>query len=309
MNHIHQITLPTPFLVGDVHVYLIQDDAAILVDCGPKTDQARTLLENELKKFGLTFSDIDQIWLTHSHPDHIGLAGEIASASGASIIGHKSEKELFAGRYNGTDYSSFFSFYDIPEPIAKASYQQYQWFESFFDPVTPDRLVDEYSYLSSGSEQWSIIELPGHSPGQVGFLRHSDNTMIAGDALLETITSNALINFDENGKRYDSLQLMRKSLKRCAEVAERVLPGHGNIIEIPQSITGHHLAALDKRYAHILKSLESESSTLFEMVLRLFPFAKDPKFAFLPISEVIGYLDWGISLGKIEFSEGRFFHA
>ena len=34
------LTVPTPFYVGDVNVYLIKEDPLTLIDAGPKTPEA-----------------------------------------------------------------------------------------------------------------------------------------------------------------------------------------------------------------------------------------------------------------------------
>src|SRR5690625_4553412 len=74
---IHQLTLPTPFAVGDVHVYLITSDILSLVDAGVKTKEAWEVLHHQLKQVGHRPEDIEQLILTHHHPDHIGLIEQL----------------------------------------------------------------------------------------------------------------------------------------------------------------------------------------------------------------------------------------
>lgn len=84
---ISQITIPTPFAVGDVHVYLIKGDTLSLVDAGVKTKRAWEAVQTQLKELGYFPSDIEQIILTHHHPDHIGLIDflELKVLSGMKI--------------------------------------------------------------------------------------------------------------------------------------------------------------------------------------------------------------------------------
>lgn len=67
-NGIAQLTIPTPFVVGDVHVYVIKGEKLTLVDTGPKTKEAWLSLEGQLKELGIVPEDIKQIVLTHHHP-------------------------------------------------------------------------------------------------------------------------------------------------------------------------------------------------------------------------------------------------
>ena len=68
------ISLPTPFYIGPVNVYLIAEDPITLIDTGPKTKEANEALHEGLRKAGFRVSDIRRIVLTHAHEDHCGLA-------------------------------------------------------------------------------------------------------------------------------------------------------------------------------------------------------------------------------------------
>ncbi len=71
------LSIPTPFYIGDVNVYLIKEEPLTLIDVGPKTAEAETVLREKLKRHGVSFSDIKRILLTHAHEDHCGLAKRI----------------------------------------------------------------------------------------------------------------------------------------------------------------------------------------------------------------------------------------
>ena len=67
------LSIPTPFYVGDVNVYLIKEDPLTLIDVGPKTKEAADALREKLRRNGVEFSDVRRIVLTHAHEDHCGL--------------------------------------------------------------------------------------------------------------------------------------------------------------------------------------------------------------------------------------------
>ena len=71
---ITSLSVPTPFYVGDVNVYLIREDPVTLIDVGPKTREAAEVLRRKLAAEGVLFSDVRRIVLTHAHEDHCGLA-------------------------------------------------------------------------------------------------------------------------------------------------------------------------------------------------------------------------------------------
>ncbi|HTH37499.1 MAG TPA: MBL fold metallo-hydrolase, partial [Pyrinomonadaceae bacterium] len=93
------ISVPTPFYVGDVNVYLIREDPVTLIDVGPKTPEAAEALRGGLAAHGVKFSDIHRIVLTHAHEDHCGLAKQVRDeARNAEILMHPWEGGHLTGR-------------------------------------------------------------------------------------------------------------------------------------------------------------------------------------------------------------------
>ena len=83
------ISLPTPFYIGPVNVYLIAEDPVTLIDTGPKTKEAIEALRAGLRKAGFRVSDIRRIVLTHAHEDHCGLARSLRDeAKNAEVFVH-----------------------------------------------------------------------------------------------------------------------------------------------------------------------------------------------------------------------------
>jgi len=93
------LSIPTPFYVGDVNVYLIKEDPITLIDVGPKTDKANEALRRGLKNHGIRFSDVRRIVLTHAHEDHCGLARRVRDESkNAEVYIHSWETGHLFGR-------------------------------------------------------------------------------------------------------------------------------------------------------------------------------------------------------------------
>src|SRR3954468_3568196 len=81
----HTLAIPTPFRVGRVNCYLIDDDPLTLVDVGPNSAQSLVALEEALKRPGPPPEDLERIVITHQHADHLGLVGIIADRAGAEV--------------------------------------------------------------------------------------------------------------------------------------------------------------------------------------------------------------------------------
>ncbi len=82
---IHRLAIPTPFMVGRVNAYLIEDSPLTLVDSGPNSAKALDELEQALAARGHAVEDIELLVITHQHMDHFGLASILARRSGAEV--------------------------------------------------------------------------------------------------------------------------------------------------------------------------------------------------------------------------------
>src|SRR5256886_17544317 len=89
-----------PFELKHVNVYLLRDgDAYTLIDTGLQTEESRQVLNQQLAGLKVPVKRINRILITHIHPDHFGLAGELRQRSGAELIIHRLEVALMGPRY------------------------------------------------------------------------------------------------------------------------------------------------------------------------------------------------------------------
>src|SRR5204862_736430 len=81
LDGIHCLPIPTPFAVGRVNTYLIEDDPLTLVDTGPNSGKALDELETALRAHGRRGEDLELIVISHQHMDHPGLVDILARRS------------------------------------------------------------------------------------------------------------------------------------------------------------------------------------------------------------------------------------
>jgi glyoxylase-like metal-dependent hydrolase (beta-lactamase superfamily II) len=79
------IALPTPWPVGAVNAYLIEDEPLTLVDTGPLWSGSLVALRDGLAARGYALGDLERVILTHQHLDHWGLAQAVVERSGADL--------------------------------------------------------------------------------------------------------------------------------------------------------------------------------------------------------------------------------
>jgi glyoxylase-like metal-dependent hydrolase (beta-lactamase superfamily II) len=92
LDGVWQMRLPLPFELDHVNVYLVAlGDGYMLVDCGLDTEESYGELTAQLAEIGVPITSIREIFLTHTHPDHVGLAKRLLEETGATLHMHAAE--------------------------------------------------------------------------------------------------------------------------------------------------------------------------------------------------------------------------
>src|SRR3989442_2062983 len=114
-----------PFELKHVNVYLLRDgDQFTLIDTGLQTDESRQVLNQKLAAMKVRVELINRILITHIHPDHFGLAGDLRDRSGAELVIHRLEVALMEPRHSraedlASDLASRLSMNGVPAAEAE----------------------------------------------------------------------------------------------------------------------------------------------------------------------------------------------
>ena len=189
-----------------VNCYLVGD---VLVDAGVRWSGRKLLRALKGRKVAAHV-------LTHAHPDHQGATHEVCEALGLPLWCHEKER---AAAETGEVTAAY------PHPESRMARFQQAYLAGPGHPVA--RTVARGDTVAG----FEVIEVPGHTPGQIALWRASDGTLIAGDAavgmnLVTTIPGIGLplavatVDMDE----------ARRSVKTLAALdPERVAFGHGPV--------------------------------------------------------------------------------
>src|SRR2546425_279755 len=306
---IWKITLPIPFPLRTVNVHaLIGRDEWALVDAGIGMPDSRAAFWAGLERIGLRLDKLRAIVLTHHHPDHIGLSGELQEQSGAAVYMHPIDEASVQIIWSGampqrfSNVSQFFGQHGLPptdfwftqvDPQVMRNMIRVPPHEAF----TP---VEDGEYIDLVGERYRVIWTPGHSDGQICLLRERDGAFLAADHVLPRITPN--IGLYSERDRENPLADYLHSLEKVADLpASIVLPGHGEPFNDLAGRTAEIIEHHKQREMQILSMLEERPQHAYQITEKLFGNRLNNSEARrMAVAEALSHLEYLRFSGQVE---------
>jgi glyoxylase-like metal-dependent hydrolase (beta-lactamase superfamily II) len=303
---IHTLPIPTPFMVGRVNVYLIEDEPLTLVDTGPNSGKALDELEQALGAHGHKVEDLELIVITHQHIDHQGLAQILARRSGADVAALDKlvpllERFAEANEADDEFAEALMLRHGLSPDIAVALRSVSRAFRAWGGSVEVTRPLQDGDRLELRDRTFQVLHRPGHSPTDTVFWDEERGELIGADHLLKHISSNPLINrpLDGGEERPQALVTYLDSLRKTrAMPIRRVLPGHGEEIEDHAALIDERFRLHERRAEKIYGLIEEEPRTAHDIAQALWGNIAVTQ-AFLTLSEVLGHLDLLTNAGRV----------
>jgi glyoxylase-like metal-dependent hydrolase (beta-lactamase superfamily II) len=299
---IHRLAIPTPFQVGRINAYLIEDSPLTLVDSGPNSAKALDELEQALAARGHSIEDIELLVVSHQHIDHFGLAEVLARRSGAEVAALEQLAPFLARFGQAAELDDAFAErimlrHGIPPEIVSALRSVTASFRAWGSSVDVTRPLAADSVLELRDRKLRVLHRPGHSPSDTVFLDESRGILLAADHLIAHISSNPLLARpldavgDYSGPRPQALLTYIDSLEKTkAMELSLVLPGHGRPISDHVALIDERFRLHERRAKKIHGLIVSEPRTAHEIAQELWGNVAVTQ-AYLTLSEVLGHVD------------------
>ena len=304
---IHWLSMPLPFQLDHINLWLVEEeDGPTVIDTGIGNPQTRELWEKILGD-----RKVKRVIVTHYHPDHAGNAawlcqrygvelwmtqGEYLTAHAvrSSSAGYTTDAVLSVFRKNGLD----------PQRAAGMGGRGNRYAALVPDFPLSYRRIIESDKIQIGRHRWRAIVGHGHAPEHLSLYCKDLNTLIAGDMLLSTISTNVSVwSIDPEG---DPLRLFLESIDRYRDLPADVLvlPSHGKPFrgahERVKQLEQHH----KDRFQDVEKSLAEKPKSAAELLSVLFRRPLDAHQTFFAMGEAIAHLHYLYYAGRAKRAQG-----
>jgi glyoxylase-like metal-dependent hydrolase (beta-lactamase superfamily II) len=187
-----------------INIYLVGD---VLVDAGTPSARRRILRE-------LGGREVAAHLVTHAHPDHFGASHAVCEQLGVPLwTGERDAEAIETGR-------------PVPSPTRVGALL------SHVPPPPAHPVARRLSEGDSVGAGFTVLDVPGHSPGHIALWREADRTLVAGDVFFNLPRLGPpprFLTFDPDANR-DAMQ-------RLAELRPAlVLFGHGPPLRDPDAL-------------------------------------------------------------------------
>lgn len=285
---------------------ILGEERSLLIDTGFRWTSCRLAMEKELAEVGVDQSRMD-IFATHLHSDHVGLAPELIQPGCRILIGEIDGPSV-------EDYLEDEVWQELYAAYVKDGFTweevEHLWDENPAQEAAPE-VWEQYAYvkdgdiLSYGGHGLRCILTPGHTPGHICLYEEKNRWLFCGDHVLFHISPNICrwsSMEDALGSYLESLQIVRKL------PVDLLLPAHrdetGDLMTRVDELTAHHLRRIENAWQTVK---DEPGLTGYEIAGRMrwkirsrswedFPLQQK----FFAVGEALAHLDYLEVRGRVE---------
>lgn len=267
LNNIYRIAVPLPKSpLRELGCYLIKgekDERNLIIDCGFNHDECEKAVREAMAELNLTMDNTD-IFLTHLHADHSGLCGRLKTNSTKVFI-----RDCDGIKVNGflTDaYWQNMMAWQTPMGVPQDELLDYHGHPAYLnrvDHVMEFTSIKDGDKFNIGGYKLEVVDLAGHTPGQLGLWCMEHGFLFGGDHVLPKITPNICIWDYDN----DYLEIYLRNLRKVKSMSLKcIYPAHRMIITEVDTRIDELLLHHENRCNEICNLLiENGESTIWQL--------------------------------------------
>ena len=283
---VEQITIPLPFRLDHVNCFLAQgENGWTIIDAGLKTTTTARIWQPILATH-----DVENIIITHHHPDHFGYAGTLQQLTNAQVSMTEIEAQQGLSVWKREMTETFKALFDtFGFPANNFSPELLPEEEDIVQPYpTIQRYLQEGQVIPFGKYEYEVILTPGHADGLITLYNKEQSILFSTDHILPKITPN--ISYWLQGD-LDPLGAFLTSLEKIHLLdVDLIIPSHGQPFrggnKRIEQLVAHHQERLEKVY-----ELIKEPTSIFQVNSHLFNVLSAHDFRFA-IGETIAHLQY-----------------
>jgi glyoxylase-like metal-dependent hydrolase (beta-lactamase superfamily II) len=300
-SEISRLQMPLPFLLRYVNCYFIYGSQGVtVIDPGLHTQEAEEIWDAVLSELKAHHQQIEQIVLTHHHPDHYGMAGWLQERTLAPVLLSKSAHQQAQALWGeqqvlNAQLLECFTNHGLPLDL---HIEMTKHMESFVNLVSPHPQVTAWvpEWLRMGDHVYEVIETPGHAAGHLCFYHAESQHIFCGDHVLPQITPN--VSFLP-GVEANPLGAYLNSLHEVSQLPVKfAYPGHrepwSHFSHRATELIAHHHERLAKMNALLLKPMSAYE--VCQAIFGYLPSVHQLRFA---LSETIAHLEYMVFMQQI----------
>ena len=246
----------------ELNAFLIKGEGrALLIDTGFNAEESEQSLFRGLNALSVDVNNMD-VFLTHLHVDHCGLVDVLKNENNSIYVSEEDSKgiALEFGEDFGVHIKNQGLLIGFP-PEKLLNYKEHPAYLYGAKRAVEFRYLKEGDEISYGGYKFSVLDLKGHTPGQLGLYEKEHGLLFPGDHILNKITPNIACWDLEN----DYLGNFLKNLKKVGELKINILfSAHREFVEDPykriEELNAHHA----KRLERTRQILKNKPSTAYE---------------------------------------------
>ncbi len=266
--NLYKIEIPLPGSpLKSLNSYVIKgSERNLIVDTGWNQEECMNAMQQGLKEIGIDMRQTD-FFITHVHVDHIGLLPGLTTDH-SIIYFNRPDADRFKTGMPWDDLVGFARSNGYPE----ADLREIQGglpgfrFRQRVNRDLPFHILKEGDTITAGDYFFRCIETPGHSRGHLCLYEPDKRIFVAGDHILNDITPNIQLMYDDWNPLKEYLRSLDKVYKLDIEL---VLPGHRSIIRNCKGrireLKEHHRKRLDE----VISILKNGSQNAFQVASQM----------------------------------------